>query len=72
MEYWIKKSRARALAAFAGAVKTEDDFGVVMRAVKEQREEMLTREPKHRPFAETWLSGKRFNDEPTIESIPSW
>jgi hypothetical protein len=62
-EYWHKISKKAAWEAFRKAVKTEGQFEVVMAAVRAQTPQMLQREPSKRPYASTWLNGKRWEDE---------
>jgi hypothetical protein len=62
-EYWHKRAMKAAYHAFRKQVKTEDQFQVVMAAVRAQKPEMLQREPAKRPYASTWLNGERWEDE---------
>jgi hypothetical protein len=67
-EYWHKRARKAAWAAFKKHVKTEERFHVVMAAMRAQKPEMLQREPSKRPYPATWLNGERWEDE--IETKP--
>lgn len=62
-DYWRKPARAAAEKAFAKMVITSKMHAAVMKALAEQRAEMLSRDPDKRPHAATWLNGKRWNDE---------
>jgi hypothetical protein len=62
-EYWLRKARKQALAAFKKHVRNEARFQTVMAATRAQRAEMLAREPRHRPYGATWLNAERWNDE---------
>src|SRR5262249_13895095 len=68
-EYWLHKSKKAAYAAFRKCVKTEKRFQQIMTATRAQKSEMLEREPRHRPYATTWLRQERWNDE--IEPTPT-
>ena len=61
--YWLKKDRGHALKAFKRHVLTEERFKQVMEATRAQSSEMLSREPRHRPYGATWLNGERWGDE---------
>jgi len=60
--YWLRRARKPALIAFVKAVKSPAHFEAVMAAVRAQSEEMLRREPQHRPHAASWLNAERWND----------
>jgi hypothetical protein len=63
--YWLNKDRARALDAFCRNVKDEETFNAVMAATCQQSAEMLRKLSTHRPYAATWLDGRRWLDGPT-------
>jgi uncharacterized protein YdaU (DUF1376 family) len=72
--YWLRKAKAAALKAF---LKHADKADLIMAGVATQRDEMLAREPKHRPHAATWLNGERWADEvaasgPAFPKIENW
>jgi hypothetical protein len=62
-EYWRRCSKKTAEKAFRQHVKTEEQFRVVMAAIRAQSPEMLRREESKRPYAATWLNGERWEDE---------
>jgi hypothetical protein len=64
------RARADALKAFLKIVTTESIFNTVMDALAVQSPEMRSREPDKRPYAATWLRGRRFDDELTAEAAP--
>ncbi|MGA2713299.1 MAG: hypothetical protein ABSG41_09335 [Bryobacteraceae bacterium] len=61
-EYWTHKAKQESKAAFAKHV-TAPLFERVLAAVRAQKREMLEREPQKRPYAATWLNGRRWEDE---------
>lgn len=61
--YWLKRSRKPAWEKFKAKVRTPERFRRVMDATAAQKPEMLTREPKHRPYGATWLHQERWEDE---------
>ena len=62
-DYWLHKSKADGFKAFCQHVLTEDQAGVVHRAILAQRPEMLAREAKNRPYMGSWIRGLRWNDD---------
>lgn len=68
-DYWRKPARAAAEKAYAKMVTTPQMHAAVMKALDEQRPEMLSRDPDKRPHAATWLNGKRWNDEVSPAAI---
>jgi hypothetical protein len=62
-EYWHKRAKKAALYAFRKHVKTEEQFHLVLAAMRAQKPEMLQREPVRRPYGATWLNGERWEDE---------
>jgi len=72
--YWLKKARAAALKAF---MKHADKVDEIMAGLEAQRDEMLAREPRHRPYAASWLNGERWADEatgsgPEVPKVDNW
>jgi uncharacterized protein YdaU (DUF1376 family) len=61
--YWLKRDRRKALGAFREHVRTAARFAEVMRATLAQADDMLAKEPEHRPYGATWLNGERWEDE---------
>ncbi len=68
--YWLPKSKKQAEEAFAVRVRTEDIYRKVMAATMAQRNEMLEREPRYRPYGSTWLNGERWKDEESPAARP--
>jgi len=66
--YWLKKSKAAAFKAFKRHVRSEARFREVMEAVAAQSPEMTQREPRHRPYASSWLNGERWLDSTSEEA----
>lgn len=61
--FWLKKGRKAAMKAFRRIVRTQAMFDKIIAATEAQAEEMLSRQPHHRPYAATWLNGARWEDE---------
>jgi hypothetical protein len=64
-EYWLHRAKAPARRAFGKQVKTEARLQQVMAATAAQKQEMLSRQPQHRPHGATWLNDQRWQDEIT-------
>ena len=68
-EFWEAykpiRSRARkaALKAFTKIVRSEAMFQAVMAGPQQQKLDLLSRSPEHRPFCSSWLNGERYEDE---------
>jgi len=61
--YWLHKSKAVTRRVFSQLVKSQAKFEEIMRGLEAQQQEMLSREPRHRPHACTWLRQARWADE---------
>jgi uncharacterized protein YdaU (DUF1376 family) len=55
--YWLHRGKKDAYKVFCKLVRTEARFNEVMTATTAQRDEMLRRDPAHRPYPATWLRG---------------
>lgn len=67
-EFWSlyprKTAKKAGEAKFRTQCKTEEQFGVIMAALRAQLPGMLAKEAQYRPHPATWLSQGRWMDEP--------
>jgi uncharacterized protein YdaU (DUF1376 family) len=70
-QYWLRKAKKPAFAAFCKHVKTTERFAEVIAAVAAQKPEMESRQPQHRPLAASWLNAERWTDEPPEPAKPA-
>lgn len=65
--YWKKSGKAAARKAYRKI--TDAGHTRILAALASQRAEYLSREPKYRPHAATWLNGECWEDEPDPAAI---
>lgn len=68
-DFWLHKGKSEARRAFESKATSEEIKNHIVAAMRRQRPEMLTREPRHRKWAQGWLNSERFDDELESEAI---
>ena len=61
--FWGKRDKAEALKAFKRHAVTETKKNQIITALNSELADMQARQPKHRPYAATWLNKRRYEDE---------
>ena len=65
--YWRKEGKVGAKRAFLKLSKTEKQAKEIIQAVRDQTAFQISKEPKFRPMASTWLNDGRYEDKPNSD-----
>lgn len=65
-EFPLHKAKWEGLKAARIQLKTPELRALAINSLRNQRDELLSREPSKRPYPATWINQKRWEDEPGI------